>query len=246
MPMKDLKRYLPSPPLLSKPEEGEQLLIYLTVSEVAVSAVLVREDEGRLAKWAVKINEFDIEYKPRTAIKSQVLADFVPNFNPGLLCLATKDAVKGFGIGVVLIMPSGETLRRAIRTVPLTNNEAEYEALIGGLELARGLDSKFREWSITHILREENAEEDALANLGSSTKVKGTDFGMVVQLMHLVLDVDGYYKVTATNLVWDWRNEIIEYLEHGKLPEDPKASRALCTKEARYSFKGGQLYRRSF
>nr|XP_016482787.1 PREDICTED: uncharacterized protein LOC107803560 [Nicotiana tabacum] len=44
--LKDLKRYLSSPHLLSKPEEGEQLLIYLAVSEVAVSAVLVREDKG--------------------------------------------------------------------------------------------------------------------------------------------------------------------------------------------------------
>uniref|UniRef100_A0A1S4A6E8 Protein NYNRIN-like n=1 Tax=Nicotiana tabacum TaxID=4097 RepID=A0A1S4A6E8_TOBAC len=32
----------------------------------------------------------------------------------------------------------------------------------------------------------------------------------------------------------------------GKFPEDPKASWALRTKAARYSFKGGQLYRKSF
>lgn len=50
--------------------------------------------------------------------------------------------VKGSGLGIVLITPSGETLRQAINTIPLTNNEAEYEALIAGLELARGLDSE--------------------------------------------------------------------------------------------------------
>nr|XP_033516170.1 uncharacterized protein LOC117280560 [Nicotiana tomentosiformis] len=88
-------------------------------------------------------------------------------------------------------------------------------------------------------------EADALANLGSSTKMKGSDSSTVVQLMHLVLDADSYYEVNATNLVWDGRNEIIDFLEHGKFPEDPKASRALRTKTARYSFKGGQLYRRS-
>nr|XP_009628438.1 uncharacterized protein LOC104118784 [Nicotiana tomentosiformis] len=66
------------------------------------------------------------------------------------------------------------------------------------------------------------------------------------RIMHSVLDVDYYYKVNANNLVWEWRNKIINYLEHGKLPDDPKASRALCTKAARYSFNGGQLYRRSF
>ncbi|XP_070032082.1 uncharacterized protein [Nicotiana tomentosiformis] len=260
---------------------------------------------GRLAKWAVEMSEFDIEYTPRTTIKSQVLADFVVDFSPGLLPLATKEAVmvseltsgvwtlftdgasnvKGSGLGVMLITPSGEILRLAIRTVPLTNNGAEYEALIAGLELARGLDSEiidikcdsqlvvnqvygifeskeermqqyvmkvqalltwFREWLITHIPREENVEADTLANLGSSTKMKGSNSSTVVQLMHSVLDADSYYKVNATNLVWDWINDIIDYLEHEKLHEDPKASRALRTKAARYSFKGGQLYRRSF
>nr|XP_016446500.1 PREDICTED: uncharacterized protein Mb2253c-like [Nicotiana tabacum] len=180
------------------------------------------------------------------------------DFSPGLLPLATIEVVmvsettsgvwtlftdgasnmKGSGLGLVIITPSGETLRQAIRTVPLTNNEAEYEALIAGIELARGLDSevseikcdsqlvvnqvceifdskkerikeyvvkfqtlpaRFREWSITHIPKEENAEADALANLGSSTKMKGYDSDTVIQLMHLVLDVDGYYKVNATN-----------------------------------------------
>ncbi|XP_070013952.1 uncharacterized protein [Nicotiana sylvestris] len=40
------KMYLSSPPLLVKVDLGECLLMYLEVSEVAVSAVLVRENEG--------------------------------------------------------------------------------------------------------------------------------------------------------------------------------------------------------
>ncbi|XP_070050724.1 uncharacterized protein [Nicotiana tomentosiformis] len=36
------------------------------------------------------------------------------------------------------------------------------------------------EWWITHILREENVEADTLANLGSSTKMKGSDSGTFV------------------------------------------------------------------
>ncbi|XP_016503152.1 uncharacterized protein LOC107821241 [Nicotiana tabacum] len=69
---------------------------------------------------------------------------------------------------------------------------------------------------------------------------------MVVQMMNLVLDTDGYYEVNLTSFAWDWRNEIIDYLGHGKFPEDPKASRALRAKAARYSFKKGQLYKKSF
>nr|XP_033513762.1 uncharacterized protein LOC117278394 [Nicotiana tomentosiformis] len=89
---------------------------------------------------------------------------------------------------------------------------------------------------------EENTEADALANLGSSTEMKGSDFGTIVQLMHSILDEDSYYEENATNLVWDWRNEIIDYFEHDKLPKDPKASRMLRSKEAHYCFRGGQVF----
>ena len=43
----DLKKYLTSLLLLSKPKDGEQLFIYLAVSKGAVSAVLIREEEGK-------------------------------------------------------------------------------------------------------------------------------------------------------------------------------------------------------
>ncbi|KAK2996907.1 hypothetical protein RJ639_025764 [Escallonia herrerae] len=42
----ELKTHLSSPPLLSKPFPGEDLLIYLSVTKVAVSTVLIREENG--------------------------------------------------------------------------------------------------------------------------------------------------------------------------------------------------------
>jgi hypothetical protein len=41
-----LKKYLRNPPLLSRPDEGEILYLYLAVSPSAVSSALVREDSG--------------------------------------------------------------------------------------------------------------------------------------------------------------------------------------------------------
>ena len=35
---------------------------------------------GRLIQWAVELSEFDIEYRPRQAIKAQALADFIDEF----------------------------------------------------------------------------------------------------------------------------------------------------------------------
>ena len=42
----DLKKYLPSPPLLSPSMPGEELYLYIAVSQAVISAALVREDGG--------------------------------------------------------------------------------------------------------------------------------------------------------------------------------------------------------
>ena len=34
----------------------------------------------RLVLWAIELDEFDIQYRPRTAIKAQALADFIVEF----------------------------------------------------------------------------------------------------------------------------------------------------------------------
>ena len=47
-------------------------------SEVPLNDIINNWDAmGRIAKWSIELLPFDITYKPRQAIKSQVLADFV-------------------------------------------------------------------------------------------------------------------------------------------------------------------------
>ena len=47
-------------------------------SEVPLNDIINNRDAtGRIAKWAIELLPFDITYKPRRAIKSQVLANFV-------------------------------------------------------------------------------------------------------------------------------------------------------------------------
>jgi len=38
------------------------------------------EAAGRIALWVVELSEFDIRYRPRTAIKGQVVVDFIVKF----------------------------------------------------------------------------------------------------------------------------------------------------------------------
>ncbi|KAL2471494.1 Ribonuclease H [Abeliophyllum distichum] len=72
----------------SKLKNGETLLIYLALSEKAVSSVLMCE-EGPVqllvyyvskALQDAETSQFDISYKPMPSVKGQALADFVAKF----------------------------------------------------------------------------------------------------------------------------------------------------------------------
>jgi hypothetical protein len=48
------------------------------VSKAPLKDIINNSDAtGRVAKWGIKLASFDIGYKPRTAIKSQALAEFM-------------------------------------------------------------------------------------------------------------------------------------------------------------------------
>jgi hypothetical protein len=104
---------------------------------------------GRLIQWAVELSEFDIEYHPRQAIKAQALADFIAEFTVTEEEPLDKDweieidgsSVKGAGgVGIVFKTPEGHLLKYSTRLqYPTTNNEAEYEALLTGLRIAKEL-----------------------------------------------------------------------------------------------------------
>jgi ribonuclease HI len=93
----------------------------------------------------------DITYEKRKAIKSQVLPDFTAEWlelqstgPPDLSSVWTmyfdgSKRVQGAGAGVVLISPHGDKLKYVLRmSFPqASNNEAEYEALLHGMKMAK-------------------------------------------------------------------------------------------------------------
>ena len=98
---------------------------------------------------------YDIHYIPRIGKKGQVMADFlveIQSFSAELeqllyiekefqiWILSTDGASNStsVGIGIVLEAPSRLKIEKARRlSFQATNNEAEYEALINGLELVK-------------------------------------------------------------------------------------------------------------
>ncbi|GKE68295.1 reverse transcriptase domain-containing protein [Tanacetum coccineum] len=122
------------------------------------------ETSEKLAKYDVELGAYNITFMPRNAVKGQVLADFLSEAPEGeneelyfrmpkvplekddidswTLYTDGVSSLKGSGAGLVLIGPSGIEYTFALRlTFPSTNNEAEYEALLTGLRIARQMNT---------------------------------------------------------------------------------------------------------
>lgn len=109
--------------------------------------VLLKPDvSGWLIKWMTELSEYDIQYLPRTAIKAQALAKFLTEVTGQESSKTWKIYVdgsatkKGSGVDILLHSPQGDVLQVAIKLkFRATNNEAEYEALLAGLQAAKYL-----------------------------------------------------------------------------------------------------------
>ena len=51
--------------------------IIVLMDQLLKKAMNSPEAVGRMALWAIELGEFDIQYRPRTAVKGQVVADFI-------------------------------------------------------------------------------------------------------------------------------------------------------------------------
>jgi ribonuclease HI len=121
------------------------------LTKYPMGKVLQKPDlSGRLVSWAKELGQFDIEFHPRTAIKGQVLADFLVEFYSILKAeelpkeltwivhVDGSSARSRSGVGVILRNPKGQEFGFAIKLdFVTTNNKAEYEAVISGLALSQ-------------------------------------------------------------------------------------------------------------
>ena len=62
-----------------KPYFQTHTMIVLT-DKLLRRALSSPEAAGRMAFWAIELSEFDIQYRPCTAIKGQVITDFIAEF----------------------------------------------------------------------------------------------------------------------------------------------------------------------
>ncbi|KAL1295102.1 hypothetical protein AAHE18_19G187000 [Arachis hypogaea] len=107
---------------------------------------------GCLGKWMLALTEFDLQYVPAKAVKGQVIADFLVDNSKDLndqganvidvevdywkLYFDGSRYKDGAGVGIFIISPEGIPSEFLFELkYPCSNNVAEYEALILGLEI---------------------------------------------------------------------------------------------------------------
>ena len=102
-----------------------------------------------MALWAIELSEFDVQYRPQTAVKRQIVAEFIAEYTQSedkgaeghrLWSIHTDGSSNQHvgGAGVVIQTPEGDKIECMFRLdFPTTNNKVEYEALVAGLDLTK-------------------------------------------------------------------------------------------------------------
>ncbi|GKA43145.1 reverse transcriptase domain-containing protein [Tanacetum coccineum] len=200
----------------------------------------------RLLKWSFELEEHDIQYRPRTSVKGQILADFiVERLEDNLADTLMEDAEE---------LPDPWTLFDA------TNNEAEYEALIVGLKIAeqmgvenlqanvdsrlvanqvnetyvaketdmirylekvKTLTSSFKAFSIKQVPRNENKKADALSKIASTSFAHLSKQVLVGEIKKKSISAAEVLAIVEEEED-TWMTPIFKYLIDGTLPAEGK------------------------
>ena len=161
----------------------------VVLTQLPLRAVLRRVDyTGRIAKWGTILGAFDIKYMPRTSVKGQILADLVAEFTePALEEMSMTQNMdgksvdiislleppfwkvyvdevanqRGSRVGLVLISPEKLTIKKSLRLgFSVTNNEAEYEALLEGIRMVQTMRGKaIKVFSDSRLIVDQVSEE---------------------------------------------------------------------------------------
>ncbi|RVW17978.1 hypothetical protein CK203_115725, partial [Vitis vinifera] len=223
-----------------------------------------------MLQWAIELSGFGIEFQPRLSMKGQVMADFVLEYSrrPSQHDESSKkewwtlrvdgaSRSSGSRVGLLLQSPIGEHLEQAIRLgFSASNNEAEYEAILSGLDLALALSvSKLRIYSdsqlvVKHVQEEYEAKDARMARYLAKLPPSHQRSHSIA---HTYATQPSVAEISTCNTIetnqadgQEWTYDITEYIRTGTLPGDLKQAHKVRVQAARFTLIGGHLYKRSF
>ncbi|XP_071731101.1 uncharacterized protein [Rutidosis leptorrhynchoides] len=168
--------------------------------------------------------------------------------------LRSAASSEGTGAGLILTGPHQEEHTYALRfNFKVTNNEAEYEALLAGIRIARELGVKKLQACPIH-----SSTSESVKSLGVRTNRRTylvswqLSPSTILKTKILVLQV--FKKSTEPEVTVafvkeeeaTWMTDIIEFLQTGSLPENEKEAMKIRVKASNYELRGEVLYRKSY
>ncbi|RDX66363.1 rnhA, partial [Mucuna pruriens] len=122
-------------------------------TDLPIRQVLGKPDlAGRMVAWSIQLSEFDITFESRGHVKAQAMADFLVEMTPEVdkndegewfLSVDGSSNHAGSGAGIILEGPAGAFIEQSLHfEFKASNNQAEYEALLAGMKLAKEVGVK--------------------------------------------------------------------------------------------------------
>ncbi|GJS50747.1 reverse transcriptase domain-containing protein [Tanacetum coccineum] len=205
---KQMKQLIAELPMLTAPMEKEKLIVYLAAAKETINFIVERPEEE----------------SPDTLMEVE---EELPE--PWILFTDGSSCTDGSGAGLILTNPKGMKFTYALRfRFDATNNEAEYEALIAGLRIAKQIEhlqAASRRSQSNKSLEMKTKKADAL------NKIASTSFAYLSkQVLVEELKEKSISEVEILAVVEEegdtWITSIFEYLKDETLPTDMKKARA--------------------
>nr|GEZ67933.1 reverse transcriptase domain-containing protein [Tanacetum cinerariifolium] len=176
---------------------------------------------GRLLKWRFELGEHDIQYRPRTSIKGQILADFIVE--------RPEDDTPDTPMEDMEELPDPWIL--------FTDRSSCIEDLepVNGIYIAKE----------SSMIRGENNKADALSKIASTSFTHLSKQVLVEELGEKAIDEKEILAVVKEE-GYTWMTPVYEYLMERILPEQKKKARTVRRKAGRYVVINEVLYKKSF
>ncbi|XP_071688332.1 uncharacterized protein [Rutidosis leptorrhynchoides] len=188
------------------------------------------ESSGRLAKWAIELGEYEINFAPRNAVKGQILADFL---------LETNEKMEYDN----KMTPQQHVWK--LHTDGASSEEGtEYEALLSGLRIPL-------EMGITN-LRAYVDSQIVAQQVNGMFDARDTSMRQYVKLRVLVEELkeksihEKPIMAILEGVKETWMTPYLRYLHDGGLPVDKAEARRIKVTAPMYEIVNGALYRKSY
>ncbi|XP_058734152.1 uncharacterized protein LOC131605870 [Vicia villosa] len=221
-----------------------------------IKQLLTRPDmAGRMLKWSLELSEFDIQYESRKALKAQALADFIaemtsitnspaPAENKWTIYVDGASSSSGSGAGIILENDEGLIIEVSlVLSFTTSNNQAEYEALLAGLQLAEDVGA--REDELPSDVKEASAIKRRVC---SYTIVENKLYrrGFSIPLLKCIDKSSQPLQVLAIGDDHCWMTPVYNFLTKDELPSDVKEASTIKRRACSYTIVENKLYRRGF